>query len=79
MKLVHNDDDFVVVSLSRRNLDGLLAQAEANAGTPELPQIRKRSGDRLLIVTLEDDSAHYDSERAGASGPGQIHGERIPA
>jgi hypothetical protein len=77
LKLVKNDDAFVVVSLSRRNIEGLLAQAEANEGTSEVPQLLKRQGDHLLIVTLQDDVAHYAGERAGSSGPGQVYGERI--
>jgi hypothetical protein len=76
--------DILVVALSRRNLEGLLEQLDADKlGDPA--QIMRRTKAGMLIVVAEEDSEHYNSEHrepaalgvAGASGPGDTYGEDI--
>lgn len=67
-------DDVVCVSLSRRNLEGLLAQTSADPfADPQL--MRRVETGELLIVTVERDEEHYHKDgrdgRAGTSGPDQ--------
>lgn len=77
MKLEANWDRLITVSLSRRNLEGLLAQLDTNESTSDTSQIMRRDGDTLLIVVAEENEKHYGDRPAGASGPGQRYGERI--
>lgn len=78
--------DILSVSLSRRNLEGLLRQLdEGKRGDPA--QLMRRTDGGLLIVVAEEDSVHYHSDareaeaqgRAGESDPGVGYGEEIPA
>lgn len=67
----------MTVVLSRRNLEGLLAQLDANAGTNEASQILRRDGSVMVVVVAEEDAAHYGDRLAGSSGPGQAYGEKV--
>ena len=76
--------DILTVTLSRRNLEGLLEQLDDGVRTP---QLMRRTDAGLLIVIAEEDSAHYHSEAreeaargaAGESVLGVGYGEEIPA
>ena len=65
-----------VVSLSERNLHGLLSQWE-EAGEAQI--MRRVESGEMLIVVVEKDYTHYNTEvrdgRAGVSGPGDVYGE----
>ena len=79
-------DNIVHVSLSRRNLEGLIFQLdEAKKGDPA--QIMRRIDENLYIVSAEEDALHYHSSdrnveargRAGSSASSQAYDETIEA
>lgn len=71
-------NDITTVSLSRRNIEGLLEQL--NDGARDA-QITRRTDAGLLIVHAQEDGAHYNGAGrdgiAGASAPSQTYGERV--
>ena len=75
MKLEANLERLITVSLSRKNLEGLLSQLDANSGTTEASQIMRRDEDVLVIVVAEENEKHYAERASGASGPGQTYRE----
>lgn len=82
MNVNTNLDDIIVVSLSRKNLEGLLLQLdEAKKGDPA--QIMRRSSECLFIVVAEENDVHYTSTdreedvrvSSGTSHSSQKYGE----
>jgi hypothetical protein len=67
-----------IVSLSERNVRGLLSQFE-EAGEAQI--MRRVENGQMLTVLVESNEQNYSAEgrdgRAGSSGPGQVYGEQI--
>jgi hypothetical protein len=73
MNLVRNENGMTIVELSRKNLEGLLAQLDDGATDAQI--MRAPQGGGMLIVTARENDAHYRHRASGRSGPGQSYGE----
>jgi hypothetical protein len=82
MNLAANMENLITITVSRKNIEGLLSQLDTKAKN-ESAQIMRKSGDTLLILVAEENDDHYasvkrDEEaqgRSGSSGPGQEYAE----
>ena len=75
MKIVTDLDGMLCVTLSRKNLNGLYEQLNDNYGTREHSQIMKKIGDKIVIVSAEEDHVHYEGTLSGRSSESQKYGE----
>lgn len=66
MRVVHHDEHTVMITLSRRNLQGLLAKLDDPTSLRTLLKIEK--GVRLY-VEAEEDEEHYRDRPEGPPGP----------
>lgn len=77
MKITANLDNMLAVDLSRKNIEGLLAQLDdARNGVRDTPQImRTDESGVLVIITASENDIHYGERLSGQSHDSQAFGE----
>lgn len=67
-------NNLTIVTLSRKNLEGLTHQLD-HKGSKDAAQIIRRTKEGLLIVVAEENKDHYEDRSSGASSPADMYGE----
>lgn len=73
MQVALSSDTTFAVSLSRKNLEGLLELLDDRNETPQI--MRRLEDGRMLMVIAEENETHYEGRVSGASAPSQVYGE----
>lgn len=75
MRLERNDEGTVVVVLSRRNLQSLLAKLDGFPPNSACTLTYTTKDTQLLVVQAEADEVHYMNPERDSIQPGKMHPE----